>query len=238
MKLPPFLTTSVSAAILLASFAFAATPPGGKPPPPSPLEDKGRPVAKEPSMTAEETAKAFKLPPGFKVQVVAGEPDLVQPIAYAQDDRGRLWVVTNTNYPVCPGKPQDSIIIFEDTNGDGRADKRTVFYDKLTFASGIAVGHGGVWVGAPPNLLFFPTKDGVDKFEGEPEVVLDGWGNEDTHETINDFTWGPDGWLYGTHGVFTFSNVGKPGTPKSERTVINAAVWRFHPTKKIFERWS
>ncbi len=238
MNLPPFLAISFSAAILLTSFAFAATPPGGKPPPPSPLEDKGRPVAKEPSMTPDETAKAFKLPPGFKVQVVAGEPDIVQPIAYAQDDRGRLWVVTNTNYPVCPGKPQDSIIIFEDTDGDGRADKRTVFYDKLTFASGIAVGHGGVWVGAPPNLLFFPTKDGVDKFEGEPEVVLDGWGNEDTHETINDFTWGPDGWLYGTHGVFTFSNVGKPGTPKSERTVINAAVWRYHPTKKIFERWA
>ncbi len=229
---------------LLAAAAFAAepnakpVPPGGKPTPPDPLNDKGRPVAKEPSMTPDETAKAFKLPPGFKVQVVTGEPDIVQPIAYAQDDRGRLWVLTNTNYPVCPGEKKDSIIIFEDTDGDGRADKRTVFYDKLTFSSAIAVGHGGVWVGAPPNLLFFPLKDGSDKFEGEPQVVLDGWGNEDTHETLNDFTWGPDGWLYGTHGVFTFSHVGKPGAPKEERTEINAAVWRYHPTKKIFERWA
>ncbi len=227
-----------------ATAAFAAEPnakplpPGGKPPPTDPLHDKGRPVATTPSMTPDETAKAFKLPPGFKVQVVTGEPDLVQPIAYTQDDRGRLWVVTNTNYPVCPGKPQDSIIIFESTRGDGRADKRTVFYDKLTFASGIAIGHGGVWVGAPPNLLFFPLKDGVDKFEGEPQVVLDGWGNEDTHEMLNDFTWGPDGWLYGTHGVFTFSHVGKPGAAKNERTEINAAVWRYHPVKKIFERWA
>ena len=118
-----------------ATVAFAAVPPGGKAPPTNPLEDKGRPVATAPSLTPDETAKAFKLPPGFKVQVVTGEPDIVQPIAYAQDDRGRLWVVTNTNYPKCPGEPKDSIIIFEDTDGDGRADKRTVFYDKLTFAA-------------------------------------------------------------------------------------------------------
>ena len=235
-----FLLTfaALVSATFIAVSADNPIPPGGKPTPPDPLHDKGRPVATAPSLTPEETAKAFKLPPGFKVQVVTGEPDIVQPIAYAQDDRGRLWVVTNTNYPVCPGEKKDSIIIFEDTDGDGRADKRTVFYDKLTFASGIAIGHGGVWVGAPPNLLFFPVKNGEDKFMGEPEVVLDGWGNEDTHETLNDFTWGPDGWLYGTHGVFTFSNVGKPGAPKSERIPINAAVWRYHPTKKIFERWA
>ena len=224
--------------LALASAAFAATPPGGKPPPANPLEDKGRPIATDPSLTPDQTAKQFKLPPGFKVQFVAGEPDLVQPIAYTQDDRGRLWVVTNTNYPKCPGAPKDSILIFEDTDGDGIADKRTVFYDKLTFASGIAIGFGGVWVGAPPNLLFFPDKNGDDKPDAEPENVLDGWGWEDTHETLNDFTWGPDGWLYGTHGVFTNSKVGKPGAPDSERVKIDAAVWRFHPVKRIFERWA
>ena len=223
---------------LLAAVAVGAPPPGGKAPPVNPLEDKNRPIAKDASLSPEETAKSFKMPAGFKVQVVTGEPDVVQPIAYAQDDRGRLWVITNTNYPVSPGKPQDSILIFEDTDGDGRADKRTVFYDKLTFSSGIAVGHGGVWVGAPPNLLFFPTGSGTDKAEGEPEIVLDGWGAEDTHETLNDFIWGPDGWLYGTHGVFTFSNVGKPGAPASERIPVNAGVWRYHTQKKIFERWA
>jgi putative membrane-bound dehydrogenase-like protein len=212
----------------IAATAFAA----------SPLEDKGRPVAKEPSLSPTETAAKMKLPPGFKVQVVTAEPDVVQPIAMAQDDRGRLWVITNTNYPVCPGEKKDSILIFEDTDGDGKADKRTVFYDKLTFPSGIEVGHGGVWVGAPPNLLFFPDKNGDDKPDSEPEVVLDGWGWEDTHETLNDFIWGPDGWLYGTHGVFTNSLVGKPGTPKDERVGINAGVWRLHPVTRKFERWA
>jgi glucose/arabinose dehydrogenase len=202
----------------------------------SPLEDKGRPVAVDPALTAEQTAQKLKVPAGFKVQVVASEPDVVQPVAMTMDDRGRLWIVTNTNYPKCPGEPKDSILIFEDTNGDGKADKRTVFYDKLTFASGIQVGFGGVWVGAPPNLLFFPDKDGDDRPDSEPEKLLDGWGWEDTHETLNDFTWGPDGWLYGTQGVFTNSNIGKPGA--KERVPINAGVWRYHPQRHVFERWA
>ncbi len=200
-----------------------------------PLEDARRPVATTASVPAPEAAKKMGLPPGFSAQLVAAEPDIVQPVAYTMDDRGRLWVIQNTNYPVCPGEPKDKIIIFEDTDGDGKADKRTVFYDKLTFATGIAYGHGGIWVGAPPNLLFFPVKDGEDKPSGEPQIVLDGWGNEDTHETLNDFTWGPDGWLYGTQGVFTFSNIGKPGAPAAERTPLNACVWRYHPTQKKFE---
>lgn len=204
----------------------------------SPLEDKRRPVAADPALTGEQTAQKLKVPDGFKVQLVASEPDVVQPIAMTIDDRGRLWIVTNTNYPKCPGEPKDQILIFEDTNGDGKADKRTVFFDKLTFASGIEVGFGGVWVGAPPNLLFFPDKNGDDKPDSEPEKLLDGWGWEDTHETLNDFVWGPDGWLYGTHGIFTNSEVGKPGAPKSERVPINAGVWRFHPQRRVFERWA
>jgi putative membrane-bound dehydrogenase-like protein len=203
-----------------------------------PLEDARRPVAKTASVPAPEAAKKMSLPPGFSAQVIASEPDVVQPIAHAMDDRGRLWVVECTNYPVCPGQPKDKILIFEDTDGDGTMDKRTVFFDKLTFASGIAVGHGGVWVGAPPNLLFFPVKEGEDKPAGEAQIVLDGWGNEDTHETLNDFIWGPDGWLYGTHGIFTNSLIGAPGTPKEKRVGINAGVWRYHPAKKKFELYA
>jgi putative membrane-bound dehydrogenase-like protein len=118
------------------------------------------------------------------------------------------------------------------------ADKRTVFYDKLTFSSGIAVGFGGVWVGTPPNLLFIPDKNGDDIPDGEPEIVLDGWGAEDTHETLNSFIWGPDGWLYGTQGVFTNSKVGAPGTSKEHRVPINAGIWRYHPLKKKFELYA
>ncbi len=204
----------------------------------SPLEDKGRPVATSEALPAAEAAKQFKLPPGFSAQVVAAEPEVVQPVAYAIDDRGRLWVVENTNYPNCPGTPKDKILIFEDFDATGKARKRTVFYDKLTFATGIAVGHGGVWVGAPPNLLFFPLKDSDDQAAGEPQIVLNGWGNDDTHETLNDFIWGPDGWLYGTQGIFTNSNVGKPGAPDSERVKINGGVWRYHPVKKKFELYA
>ena len=203
-----------------------------------PLEDKDRPVANTAALSAAETAGKMKLPPGFSVQVVAAEPDVVQPVAYTMDDRGRLWVVENTNYPVCPGEPKDRILIFEDFGPDGKARKRTVFFDKLTFATGIALGHGGVWVGAPPNLLFIPRQAGEDKPAGEPQIVLNGWGNDDTHETLNDFIWGPDGWLYGTQGIFTNSKVGKPGAPDSERVGINGGVWRYHPVKKKFELYA
>ena len=127
-------------------------------------------------------------------------------------------------------KGRDRILIFEDTDGDGRLDSRKVFIEGLNLVSGIEVGFGGVWVGAAPNLLFIPIKKETDQPAGPPQVLLDGWGYQDTHETLNTFSWGPDGWLYGTHGVFTHSNVGKPGAPDSERQRLNGAIWRYHPT--------
>ena len=90
-------------------------------------------------------------------------------------------------------------------------------------------------MGAAPNLLFIPIRNGTDLPAGPPQVLLDGWGYQDTHEMLNTFSWGPDGWLYGTHGVFTHSNVGKPGAPDGERQKLNGAIWRYHPTRKTFE---
>ncbi len=150
------------------------------------------------------------------------------------DSRGRIWILENSNYPNCPGEKRDRILILENDPQSG-AVKQTVFYDKLSFSSGIAIGHGGVWVGTPPNLLFFPREESEDVFKDEPEIVLDGWGWQDTHETLNNFIWGPDGWLYGSHGIFTRSNVGKPGAGKADRTYIDAGLWRYHPKKEIFE---
>jgi putative membrane-bound dehydrogenase-like protein len=93
-----------------------------------------------------------------------------------------------------------------------------------------------VWVGAAPYLMFIPMTDGDEpKPSGPPRILLDGWGHEDTHETLNSMIWGPDGWLYGAHGVFTNSNVGAPGTPAAERKRINGGIWRYHPTKHRFE---
>jgi putative membrane-bound dehydrogenase-like protein len=188
-------------------------------------------------LPAEEAARVMKVPEGFSVKVAAAEPDVKQPVAMALDDRGRLWVAEAYTYPTrAPeGKGKDRIVIFEDTKGDGKFDKRTVFAEGLNLVSGLEVGFGGVFVGAAPYLLFIPDRNGDDIPDGKPEVLLDGFGYDDTHETLNTFTWGPDGWLYGCHGVFTHSNVGKPGTPRSERVPINAGVWRYHPTQHTFE---
>jgi putative membrane-bound dehydrogenase-like protein len=193
------------------------------------------PVAEGKGLTPEAAAKAMTLPPGFHATPFAGEPDVHQPIAFTIDERGRLWVLENYAYPHWGPYGHDRILILEDTDGDGRHDKRTVFYDQLNFGSGLAVGHGGAWVGSPPYLLFIPDKNRDDVPDGPPEPVLDGWGAHDTHETLNSFVWGPDGWLYGNQGVFTHSNVGKPGAHDADRHPLNACVWRYHPTKKIFE---
>jgi putative membrane-bound dehydrogenase-like protein len=188
-------------------------------------------------LAPQEAARAMTVPPGFQVSLFAGEPDVTQPIAMTLDDRGRVWVAEAYSYPIRLPEDQarDRIVIFEDRDGDGRFDARKVFADKLNLVSGLEVGFGGVWVGAAPHLLFLPDRDGDDRPDGPAEVLLDGWGAQDTHETLNAFIWGPDGWLYGCHGVFTHSKVGKPGTPDAERVPINAGVWRYHPTRHVFE---
>lgn len=188
-------------------------------------------------LSPEESAAAMTVPEGFRVTLAAGEPDVVRPIAMTLDDRGRVWILENHTYPfkAPEGQGKDRILIFEDEDGDGRFDSRKVFHEGLNMATGLEYGFGGVWVGAAPELLFIPDEDGDDVPDGEPVVLLDGWGLEDTHETLNSFTWGPDGWLYGCHGVFTHSRVGKPGTPDEERIPINAGVWRFHPQRHEFE---
>ena len=215
-------------AAFAALSAFAADLPVG-PAVRVPLKDY------KPGQTPAEAMKTMSLPAGFKVTLVAAEPRVVQPIAMCFDEKGRLWVVEGMSYPRKrgEGKGRDRILILDDVKGDGSYAKVTVFLEGLDLVSGIEVGHGGVWVGAAPELMFIP-KDAQDR-PGKPEVVLDGWAMQDTHETLNSFTWGPDGWLYGCHGVFTHSVVGKPGTPAEQRRKINAGVWRLHPRTREFQ---
>jgi putative membrane-bound dehydrogenase-like protein len=196
--------------------------------------------------------KSIQLPTGFKAELIAAEPDVVQPIAFTFDERGRIWVVEGNSYPQPRevGKGQDRIKILEDKDGDGTFETKKIFCEGLNLVSGIELGFGGVWVGAAPYLMFIPDKDRNDQpdlsdpTDQRPKVpglnftayaLLDGWGTQDTHETLNSFIWGPDGWLYGCHGVFTHSRVGKPGTPDAEREPINAGVWRYHPVRHEFE---
>ncbi|RDC62482.1 PVC-type heme-binding CxxCH protein [Adhaeribacter pallidiroseus] len=188
-------------------------------------------------LSGPEAAKAMTMAPGFTVKLAASEPQIIRPISFTIDPRGRLWVAEAHTYPVrAPeGQGRDRILIFEDTNGDGTLDSRKVFAENLNLISAIEVGMGGVWLGSAPNLLFIPVDKTGDKPAGPPQILLDGWGLDDTHEILNNFRWGPDGWLYGTHGVFTHSKVGAPGTPEDQRVKLNAGVWRFHPTTKKFE---
>lgn len=194
-----------------------------------------RPLAD--GLEPEAAAAAMTVSEGFRVTLAAGEPNVHQPIAMTIDAQGRLWVAEAYTYPLrAPeGEGRDKIVILEDQDLDGRYETRKVFAEGLNLVSGLEVGFGGVWVGAAPYLLFLPDANGDDVPDGEPQVLLDGFGWHDTHETLNGFIWGPDGWLYGCHGVFTHSKVGKPGTPDDQRVALNAGVWRYHPIDHRFE---
>lgn len=217
----------------------------------------GNDVGKSP-LPAAEAVKLIQLPPGFKATVFAAEPDVQNPIACAWDSRGRLWIAENYTY--AEGKTnydktlRDRILIFEDSDNDGHFDKRTVFADNLEKLTSIELGYGGVYATAPPYLLFIPDRDGDDKPDRpyEPnrpnrpnttylpgtnyEILLDGfdaWSIR--HNFVNGLRWGPDGWLYGRHGIQATSHIGAPGTPAAERTPMNCGIWRFHPVRRTFE---
>ena len=210
-------------AALIAVFAYA-----------DPAGDSPQPELKFP--TGKETVAKFTVPPGFVAKCFASEPDVRKPIAIDFDSRGRVWVLECFTYPrkAPEGQGKDRIRIFEDTDGDGVFDKVTTFAEGLNLATGMAVGYGGVFVGEAPYLVFLEDTTGGDH-ANKRTVLLDGWGYQDTHETLNSFIWGPDGWLYGCHGVFTNSNVGKPGCKPAERVRLNAGIWRFHPKTHAFE---
>jgi putative membrane-bound dehydrogenase-like protein len=187
--------------------------------------------------SARESAARMTVPEGFEVKVFAAEPDVVNPIGIDFDHKGRAYVLECLQYPrkaPIGSKGADRIRVYEDTKGTGTADKVTTFAEGLNLATGIAVGYGGVFVGEAPYLLFLEDTKGTGKAD-KKTILLDGFGYQDTHETLNSFIWGPDGWLYGCHGVFTHSRVGKPGTPDKDRVPINAGIWRYHPKTQKFE---
>lgn len=178
-----------------------------------------------------EAIARMTVPPGFHVELVAAEPDIVNPVAMAFDERGRIWITESFEYPRSePGAGRDRVKILEDTNGDGRADKVTVFAEGLNIPSGIAVGAGGVWVANAPDILLLEDTDGDDRADRQ-EVVVTGFGRTDTHELPNSLTWGPDGWLYGLNGVFNHCHVKHRG----REFKFNCALFRIHPRTRDFE---
>ena len=205
-----------------------------------------------PALQPAESAKKFEIAEGLDVSLVVAEPDVSQPLSITFDDRGRMWVLQylqfpnpnglkpievdnwlRTKYDKLPDPPpkgpkgQDRISIYQDTNGDGRADKVKHFLDDLNLASGMALGHGGVFVAQPPYLLFYADRNHDDVPDGDPEVLLTGFGLNDAHAFANSLTWGPDGWLYGAQGSTTTAEIRGIG--------FQQGVWRYHPLTKDFE---
>jgi len=210
-----------------------------------------RPAAAQ-GYPADEAVRHMTVADGFEVQLVAAEPLVRQPVAIEFDDRSRLWVVQYLQYPNPAGLKRvkvdrysrtvydrtpeppprgtpgdDRITILEDTDGDGCADRAKDFATGLNLASGLAFGYDGVFVLNAPYLLFYADRDRNDVPDGDPEVLLTGFGIEDAHSVANSLTWGPDGWLYGCQGSTVTANI--------RGIEFQQGVWRYHPVSKRFE---
>lgn len=184
-----------------------------------------------PALSPAEAIARMRVPEGFHIELVAAEPDLVNPVAMTFDERGRVWVTESLEYPrLTAGPGRDRVKVLEDTDADGRADRVTVFAEGLNIPSGIAVGHGGVWVANSPDLLLLRDTDGDGRAD-QREVIVSGFGREDTHELPSALAWGPDGWLYGLNGVFNDSVIRHQG--REHR--FTCALWRVHPRTREFE---
>ncbi len=214
---------------LTAASAWAALDPADSQQPRDTQPGTDRPP------TPAEAVAALKLPEGFRATLFAGEPDVRQPIDVKFDDRGRVWVCEAYSYKEWQKKGDDRIVVFTDHDGDGTPDERRVFRTGFNHLSSVEIGFGGVWVLDVPNLLFIPDADGDAVPDGEPKVLLDGWTPDGGHNLVNGLVWGPDGWLYGRHGITQPSLVGPPGTPEEARTFIEPGVWRLHPVTHEFE---
>jgi putative heme-binding domain-containing protein len=199
-----------------------------------------------------DAAKSIRVAEGLEIQLFASEPLVRQPVSISFDHRGRLWVLQYIQYPNPNGlnptavdqylrtkydrvpeppphgpKGNDRITILEDTDGDGRADLAKDFLGGLNLAAGMALGYDGVFVTQPPYLLFYADRDHDDVPDGDPEVLLKGFGMEDAHAFANSLTWGPDGWLYGAQGSTVTADIRGVG--------FQQGIWRYHVPTRRFE---
>ncbi len=207
---------------------------------------------------ADEAVTLFQLADGLRVELVAAEPVVEQPLSMHFDSRGRLWVVEYRQYPFPEGlkvirydqylravfdkvplppphgvKGRDRITVFTDTDGDGTYDHHQVAIDGLNITSSVLTGENGIWVLNPPYLLFYPDADKDTVPDGDPEVHLSGFGLEDTHSVANSLNWGPDGWIYGANGSTTTGNVSS--AVNSNIRFEGQCIWRYHPRTRVFE---
>ena len=185
----------------------------------------------EKDITPESEMATFEMGEGFEVNLFADESDSVaNPIAIRFDPRGRLWVLCTWAYPQLEPDdvPDDKLLILEDTDNDGRADKTTIFADKLDMPTGFALGHGGVYLGEGTELVHLKDTDGDDRADTR-EVVFTGFGTGDTHQNINSFAWSPGGELMFCQGLHTFSRV---ETPWGIERLDEYGFWRLRPRRR------
>jgi putative membrane-bound dehydrogenase-like protein len=210
------------------------------------------PPARAQGYAPDEAVRRMTVADGFAVRLVAAEPVVRQPVAIEFDERGRLWVIQYLQYPNPAGlkrvavdrysrtvydrvpepppkgpKGADRITILSDFDKAGRARQSKDFLSDLNLATGIAFGHGGVFVLQAPYLLFYPDRDRDDVPDGDPDVLVRGFGMEDAHSVANSLTWGPDGWLYGCQGSTVTADIGG--------VEFQQGVWRYHPITRRFE---
>jgi putative membrane-bound dehydrogenase-like protein len=180
-----------------------------------------------------ESQKLIQTPVDFEMQLFAAEPDIVNPIAMAWDERGRLWIVEATDYPnnfrETDKAANDRIKILEDTNGDGKADKFTVFAEGLNIATSLVFANGGVIVSQPPHFLFMKDTNGDDKADTQ-ETIITGWGKHDTHAGPSNLKYGFDNKVWGVLGYSGFN-----GTVDGKQLSFPQGVYNFRPDGKEFE---
>lgn len=202
----------------------------------------------------------FEVPSDLEMSLVLSEPEIAQPLFMTWDSSGRLWVMEYRQYPEVAGvrmlsrdvylrsvydkvpepppygaKGRDRISIHEDVDGDGVYETHKTFVDGLNIATSFAIGRGGVFVTNPPYLLFYPDRNADDVPDGDPEVLLEGFGLEDSHSVINSLRFGPDGWLYGCQGSTVTARIKRPGSSETPIQTMGQQIWRYHPETRKFE---
>ena len=205
-----------------------------KPEPNIPNYEKRNPAPQyQEPLSPEESAKLIQVPPGFDLALFASEPDIINPIAMDWDERGRLWVIETVDYPNTvrdeDGVGDDRIKICEDTDGDGKADKFTLFADHLNIPTSLAFVNGGIIVSQAPDFLFLKDTDGDDRADVR-EILIKGWGTFDTHAGPSNLKYGFDNRIWGVVGYSGFK-----GTIAGERRDFDQGIYRFAPDASSFE---
>ena len=191
-------------------------------------------------LTGEESQTQFTVPEGYKIELFASEAefaDLANPVQIAFDNKGRLWVATMPSYPhyrIGDPRPKDKLLILEDTDGDGRADKQTVFADDLHVPIGFEIAPEGVYVSQSGSLVLLENRDGDDRADGV-KVLLSGFDDHDTHHAISAFCADPSGAIMMAEGVFLHSNVETAHGPVRG---TNGGFFRYAPQRKELIRYA